>query len=89
MYQAEAVLGPVPASARADSAARTRPPGSPPGRRAPSHATEDLVWMFERMGCATGIDLNALIPVACDGARLPGGLPGGRVRAALSARADA
>jgi hydroxymethylglutaryl-CoA lyase len=52
-------------------------------------ATEDVVWMFERMGVATGIDLDALIPVARDGASLPGGLPGGRVRDALTARAEA
>jgi hydroxymethylglutaryl-CoA lyase len=50
-------------------------------------ATEDVVWMFERMGIATGVDLDALIRVARDGARLEGGLPGGRVRAALSATA--
>ena len=46
-------------------------------------ATEDVVWMFERMGIATGVDLAALIPVARDGARIEGGLPGGRVRDAL------
>jgi len=50
-------------------------------------ATEDLVWMFERMDVATGVDLDTLIPVARDGARIEGGLPGGRVRAALSAAA--
>ena len=49
-------------------------------------ATEDLVWMFERMGFATGIDLEALVPVARDAARLPGALPGGRVRDAITAR---
>ena len=43
-------------------------------------ATEDLVWMFERMGVATGINMNALLPVAQDGAKIPGGLSGGRVR---------
>jgi len=48
-------------------------------------ATEDVVWMFERMGVPTGIDLDALVSVAREGAALPGGLPGGRVRAALSA----
>ncbi|ACL57728.1 hydroxymethylglutaryl-CoA lyase [Methylobacterium nodulans] len=48
-------------------------------------ATEDLVWMFERMGVATGVDLAALVSVARDGAALPGGLAGGRVRDALSA----
>jgi hydroxymethylglutaryl-CoA lyase len=46
-------------------------------------ATEDLVWMFERMQVATGIDLNALVPLACEAAALPGALPGGRVRDAL------
>ena len=48
-------------------------------------ATEDLVWMFERMGIPTGIDIGALLPVAQDGAKIPGGLSGGRVRNALSA----
>ncbi|MBS3652005.1 hydroxymethylglutaryl-CoA lyase [Pseudaminobacter sp. 19-2017] len=50
-------------------------------------ATEDLAWMFRRMGAATGIDLDALVPIACDGAAIPGGLPGGRVRQALTASA--
>jgi hydroxymethylglutaryl-CoA lyase len=50
-------------------------------------ATEDLAWMFRRMGIDTGIDLEALIPVARDGANIPGGLPGGRVRHALAAAA--
>ncbi|MDR5651195.1 hydroxymethylglutaryl-CoA lyase [Ruixingdingia sedimenti] len=49
-------------------------------------ATEDLVWMFDRMGVHSGIDLGALVPVACDGAVIPGGLSGGRVRAALTAK---
>jgi hydroxymethylglutaryl-CoA lyase len=52
-------------------------------------ATEDLVWMFERMGFSTGIDLEALVPVARDAARLPGALPGGRVRDAITARPQA
>jgi hydroxymethylglutaryl-CoA lyase len=52
-------------------------------------ATEDLVWMFERMGVSTGIDLDALIPIAQDGAEIPGGMAGGRVRDAFSARPDA
>jgi hydroxymethylglutaryl-CoA lyase len=47
-------------------------------------ATEDVVWMFERMGVPTGIDLEALVAAAREGAALPGGLSGGRVRAALS-----
>lgn len=50
-------------------------------------ATEDVAWMFRRMGIDTGIDLETLIPVACDGAAIPGGLPGGRVRQALAAAA--
>jgi len=52
-------------------------------------ATEDLVWMFERMGIATGVDLDALVPVAREAASLPGGLPGGRVRDAITARPPA
>ncbi|MBE7248956.1 MAG: hydroxymethylglutaryl-CoA lyase [Actinomycetospora chiangmaiensis] len=52
-------------------------------------ATEDVVWMFERMGVPTGIDLDALVSVAREGAEIPGGLPGGRVRAALSAGPNA
>lgn len=48
-------------------------------------ATEDVAWMFARMGVATGLDLEALVAAAREGAGLPGGLPGGRVRAALSA----
>ncbi|MEC3947663.1 hydroxymethylglutaryl-CoA lyase [Sphingobium sp. HWE2-09] len=48
-------------------------------------ATEDLVWTFERMGIATGIDLDALMSVARDVADLPGSLPGGRVRDAVTA----
>jgi hydroxymethylglutaryl-CoA lyase len=52
-------------------------------------ATEDLVWMFERMGVSTGVDLDGLIAIAQDGARIPGGMPGGRVRDAFSARPDA
>ncbi len=51
-------------------------------------ATEDVAWMFERMGVATGIDLDALVAVAREGASLPGGMPGGRVRDALTARPE-
>ena len=46
-------------------------------------ATEDLVWMFERMGVTTGVDLDSLLSVARDAATLPGAASGGRVRAAL------
>jgi hydroxymethylglutaryl-CoA lyase len=48
-------------------------------------ATEDVAWMFRRMGISTGIDLDILIPVACDGATILGATPGGRVRHALTA----
>jgi len=48
-------------------------------------ATEDVAWMFRRMGISTGIDLDRLIPVACDGATILGATPGGRVRHALTA----
>jgi hydroxymethylglutaryl-CoA lyase len=47
-------------------------------------ATEDAVWMFRRMGVDTGIDLDALVPLALRAAALPGAQPGGRVRAALA-----
>lgn len=50
-------------------------------------ASEDLVWMFERMGIATGIDLAALLDVARNGAQITGGISGGRVRAAFDATA--
>ena len=46
-------------------------------------ATEDVVWMFERMGIGTGVDLDALLPVAQDAAALPGASAGGRARNAL------
>jgi hydroxymethylglutaryl-CoA lyase len=49
-------------------------------------ATEDVAWMFHRMGLSTGIDLDALRPVAERAALIPGGSPGGRVRQALAAR---
>lgn len=48
-------------------------------------ATEDLCWMFARMGVRTGIDLERFMPIACDGAAIPGGLSGGRVRQAFGA----
>jgi hydroxymethylglutaryl-CoA lyase len=41
--------------------------------------------MFHRMGISTGIDIEALIAVAKEGAAIPGGLSGGRVRSALLA----
>ena len=48
-------------------------------------ATEDAVWMFDRMGVETGVDLAALVQLAVRAAAIPGAQPGGRVRAALSA----
>jgi hydroxymethylglutaryl-CoA lyase len=50
-------------------------------------ATEDVVWMFERMGIGTGVNLGALLPVAADAAALPGASAGGRARDALLAAA--
>ncbi len=47
-------------------------------------ATEDAVWMFRRMGVETGVDLDAVLKIAMRAAALPGAMPGGRVRAALS-----
>ena len=49
-------------------------------------ATEDLVWMFEGMGIATGVDLAALVGIAQDIAALPGAQTGGRVRDAVTSR---
>ena len=48
-------------------------------------ATEDLVWLFQRMGINTGIDLARLLAVTLDGAALPCATVGGRVRNALRA----
>jgi len=48
-------------------------------------ATEDLVWMFERMGVVTGIDLDGLVAIAADAAGIPGASAGGRTRTALEA----
>lgn len=52
-------------------------------------ATEDLVWMFDRMGIAHGLDNGALVPLAERVAAIEGALVGGRVRTALSARSRA
>jgi hydroxymethylglutaryl-CoA lyase len=38
---------------------------------------------------STGIDLDALIAIAQDGAEIPGGMAGGRVRDAFAARPEA
>ncbi|HVY85200.1 MAG TPA: hydroxymethylglutaryl-CoA lyase [Caulobacterales bacterium] len=45
-------------------------------------ATEDVVWTFDAMGVRTGVNLEALLDVAVEGAALPGGALGGRVRTA-------
>ncbi|MFZ6761781.1 hydroxymethylglutaryl-CoA lyase [Pseudoroseomonas sp. WGS1072] len=50
-------------------------------------ATEDLVWMFHRMGVATGIDWTRLLVAADLCAAVPGGTPGGRMRGVPAARA--
>lgn len=52
-------------------------------------ATEDLAWMFSRMGVATGVDLDALVSVGRAASRLPGAQSGGRVRDALTAKENA
>lgn len=49
-------------------------------------ASEDMVYLFEGMGFATGISLAAVAAVAEEIVGLPGGQTGGRVRAALAAR---
>ena len=46
-------------------------------------ATEDVAWMFARMGVDTGVEMAALLDLANDAAALPGASPGGRVRDAL------
>jgi hydroxymethylglutaryl-CoA lyase len=48
-------------------------------------ATEDVVWMLERMGIKTGVDIQALILLSREFATLPGASSGGRVREALFA----
>lgn len=49
-------------------------------------ATEDVVWTFEKMGIATGIDLDRLLDVAEEAVNIPGALSGGRVRNALHSK---
>lgn len=43
-------------------------------------ATEDMVYLFERLGVRTGIDLQALLSIADAAAALPNGQPSGHVR---------
>ncbi|MFC4168275.1 hydroxymethylglutaryl-CoA lyase [Teichococcus aestuarii] len=50
-------------------------------------ATEDLAWMFARMGVATGLDWPKLLVAADLCAAVPGGTPGGRMRGVPAARA--
>ncbi len=49
-------------------------------------ATEDVAWMFRRMGVPTGIDWAKLLVAADMAAAIPGAVPGGRMRAVPAAR---
>lgn len=49
-------------------------------------ATEDVAWLFHRMGVETGIDLPRLLHAADTIARIDGVTPGGRVRAVPAVR---
>lgn len=49
-------------------------------------ATEDVAWLFKRMGVATGIDVAALLQAADAAAAVPGAVPGGRLRAVPAVR---
>lgn len=49
-------------------------------------AMEDVVWMFQRMGVATGVDWHGLLLAADLAASVPGAMPGGRLRAVPAAR---
>ena len=49
-------------------------------------ATEDVAWLFHRMGVATGVDWSKLLAAADLAAGVPGGMPGGRMRAVPAAR---
>jgi hydroxymethylglutaryl-CoA lyase len=49
-------------------------------------AMEDVVWMFQRMGVATGVDWDGLLVAADLAAAVPGGMPGGRLRGVPAAR---
>jgi hydroxymethylglutaryl-CoA lyase len=50
-------------------------------------ATEDLCWLFRRMGVVTGVEWPALLAAADFAAGIPHALPGGRMRAVPAARA--
>lgn len=43
-------------------------------------AMEDVVWMFHRMGVATGVNWDELLVAADLAAAVPGAMPGGRLR---------
>jgi len=49
-------------------------------------ATEDVAWLFRRMGVGTGLDWPKLLEAADLAAGVPGGMPGGRMRAVPAAR---
>ena len=49
-------------------------------------ATEDVAWLFRRMGVETGLDWTKLLAAADLAAGVPGGMPGGRLRAVPAAR---
>lgn len=49
-------------------------------------ATEDVAWLFHRMGVETGIDLAKLLDAADTITRIDGVTPGGRVRAVPALR---
>jgi hydroxymethylglutaryl-CoA lyase len=49
-------------------------------------ATEDVAWAMRRMGVPTGIDWARLLEAADYAAAIPGGMPGGRMRAVPAAR---
>jgi hydroxymethylglutaryl-CoA lyase len=49
-------------------------------------ATEDVVWLFRRMGVETGVNWNKLLEAADLAAAVPGGTPGGRLRGVPAVR---
>ncbi|MCK8783227.1 hydroxymethylglutaryl-CoA lyase [Roseomonas sp. NAR14] len=49
-------------------------------------AMEDVVWLFRRMGVATGVDWPLLLEAADFAAGIAGALPGGRMRGVPAAR---
>ena len=49
-------------------------------------ATEDVVWMFRRMGVDTGVAWNGLLAAADMAAAIKGAIPGGRMRGVRAAR---